>query len=460
MVVNHIKEIVHVHNDSKYHFVCLFYQLTSFYNLSDFKNDALNYIYRWFTIIAKIDNFQYLELNNIIRILSSSELNISSELEVFNASDFWLSCESFNRSKFAKELFLKTRFPLLSDHVTRSLLEQNRDSNNSFHKSKKCLVLIEEVLKNKEEFYRNKSTIYYSNRYCNNSMYDILFCGRFGKSTYKTNMNFHHFEAGSFKEVEKYTKTEKWTTYTAAVVKNMVFFLFFDENDKKLVFIKHSPYLKTWENFNFFYYRRMYANCMCSFVDSIYFIGGRFYDNIDDDNDDIRKNCILFDTNTKKWKKVTKMNDSRMFAACTVFEGRVVVSGGFHNMEGLRTVEAYDHIANEWSYMPSMINESCGHDIIAISNKLFAIGCGQNRTFCEVYDTISGRFVVLNMLPRLFGGTYCTSTSIGKKVMVFINRSKKVAIYDVDKNEWSAESFKVTKNTSDFHCLKIPSLKF
>ena len=92
MVVNQVKEKINVHNVAKYHFVCLFYQLSSFYNLSDFKNDALNYIYRWFTIIAKIDNFQHLEFNNIIRILSSSELNISSELEVFKASDFWLSC--------------------------------------------------------------------------------------------------------------------------------------------------------------------------------------------------------------------------------------------------------------------------------------------------------------------------------------------------------------------------------
>ena len=223
-------------------------------------------------------------------------------------------------------------------------MEQNKDSNNSFHKSKKCLVLIEEVLKNKEEFYRNKSTIYYSNRYYNNSMYDILFCGRFGKSTYKTNMNFHHFEAGSFKEVEKYTKTEKWTTYTAAVVKNMVFFLFFDENDKKLVFIKHSPYLKTWENLNFFYEKNFYGTCICSFLDSIFFMGGYFYDDLNDD--EIEKKCVFFETNTKSWKEVSKMNDYRMDAASTVFEGRVVISGGEIDNGYLSSVEAYDHVAN------------------------------------------------------------------------------------------------------------------
>ena len=223
MVVNQVKEKIHVHNIAKHQFVCLFYQFSSFYNLSGLRNDALIYINRWFTTIAKIENFQHLEFNNISRILSSSDLNISSELEVFKASDFWLSCESFNRSKFSKELFLKTRFPLLSDHVTKNLLEEKNDSTNKtfFHKIKKCLVMIEEVLNNKEEFYRNMSKIYYTNRYCNSSMYDTLLCSRFDKRTRKTNMNFYHFEAGSFKEVEKYSKTIKWTIYKAAFVKNI-----------------------------------------------------------------------------------------------------------------------------------------------------------------------------------------------------------------------------------------------
>ena len=85
MVVNQVKEKFHVHNIAKHQFVCLFYQLSSFYNLSGFKNDALNYIYRWFTIIAKIENFQQLDFDSVSKILSSSELSISSELEVFNA---------------------------------------------------------------------------------------------------------------------------------------------------------------------------------------------------------------------------------------------------------------------------------------------------------------------------------------------------------------------------------------
>ena len=448
--MNLFKEKVNLQNECKHKFVSLFYQLSSFYNLKCLRNEALDYIYRWFTIIATTENFQQLDFNNVNKILSSSELNISSELEVFNASDFWLSCESFDRCKFAKELFLKTRFPLLSDHVTRSLLERKNNSNDNtfFHKVKNCLVLIEEILKNKEEFYKNKSTIYYKNRYCNSSMYDILLCSRFDKSC-KININYHNFEADSFKEVKKYTTTMKWAFYKAVFVKNRVYLLYYDENNEKLGFIRHSPFLKTWENLNSFYDRALYGHRMCSFVDNIYFMGGIF-------NNEIGKSCVLFDTNTEKWNEVAKMNDYRINAASTVFEGRVVVSGGLYEYRYLHTVEAYDHVEGKWSYMPSMINESCGHDMLAISNKLFAIGCGENFDIYEVYDTISGKFVILNTFPKLFDGT---SISIGRKIMVFKINSSFVVIYDVDKNEWYGESFEVTKNTCDFHCLKIPSLK-
>ena len=150
----------------------------------------------------------------------------------------------------------------------------------------------------------------------------------------------------------------------------------------------------------------------------------------------------------------------RINAACTVFEGRVVVSGGSNDNGSLRTVEAYDHVADKWSYMPSMVNGSCGHNMIAISNKLFAIGCGRNLNICEVYDTICKNFVVLSSFPTFFGRFHRTSISFGRKIMVFNNYSSKVAIYDTDTNEWSKKSFKVTKKICNFHCLKFPSVKF
>ena len=51
----------------------------------------MSLIERCFPMIVDSDNFLELDFIFIKKILSSSELNINSELQVFNASDSWLS---------------------------------------------------------------------------------------------------------------------------------------------------------------------------------------------------------------------------------------------------------------------------------------------------------------------------------------------------------------------------------
>ena len=47
-------------------------------------------------------------------MLSSSDLNIDSELQVFNAFHSWLCHDITERRKYAKELLSKVCLPLLS----------------------------------------------------------------------------------------------------------------------------------------------------------------------------------------------------------------------------------------------------------------------------------------------------------------------------------------------------------
>ena len=73
----------------------------------------------------------------------------------------------------------------------------------------------------------------------------------------------------------------------------------------------------------------------------------------------------MFNPADCSWKEVAEMNESRYNASCTVFEGRIVVSGGDNFGQILNTVEAYDHVANEWTSMPNMIKERSSHKFIS-----------------------------------------------------------------------------------------------
>ena len=100
--------------------------------------------------------------------------------------------------------------------------------------------------------------------------------------------------------------------------------------------------------------------CASAFIDQIFVFSSYF-----------GSSCIKFNTKNNKWKIRTSMNDARWDAACTVFQGRVAVSGGFNfnNQHGLNTVGAYDHVADAWSYLPNMIHRRRNHGCTAVNRR-------------------------------------------------------------------------------------------
>ena len=88
----------------------------------------MSLIEQCFSMFADSEIFLELEFNYIIKIISSSGLNIDSELQVFNAADSWLSHDITERSKYAKDLLSKVRLPLLSISALKQVL--NRVSIN------------------------------------------------------------------------------------------------------------------------------------------------------------------------------------------------------------------------------------------------------------------------------------------------------------------------------------------
>ena len=147
---------------------------------------------------------------------------------------------------------------------------------------------------------------------------------------------------------------------------------------------KYSPATNTWDVIAQMYEDRVFY-CACSFVDSIYVIGGYL--------NGFTNSCLEFNTKNNSWRETASTNVARINSSCAVFEERIVVSGGhLHNEGRLNIVEAYDHIDDSWKYMPNMLERRNCHKSIAIKNKLFVIG-SSNTTTVEVFDSCCGKFV-------------------------------------------------------------------
>ena len=85
-------------------------------------------------------------------------------------------------------------------------------------------------------------------------------------------------------------------------------------------------------------------------------------------NDGITDSCIDLNKSKNIFQNVKGMNIARAQAACSVFKGRIVISGGCINgifsNDKTNTVDAYDHVADKWLSMPNMIK------LVLITNQL------------------------------------------------------------------------------------------
>ena len=215
---------------------------------------------------------------------------------------------------------------------------------------------------------------------------------------------------------------------------------------------KYSPVTNTWKYVaDMMDYREHFS--ACSLMDNVYVIGGFKSDNLDWHN---TATCFDFSTKSLKCKEISNLNNARRFSASSIFEGRIVVSGGCYNFDEINTVEVYDHVGDTWENMPSMINERSGHKSIAVKNKLFVIGGSFDNNY-EVFDSNTKTFTLLKESMQDTGLTPSGVITIGSKIFMFHNEGEMI-VYDFENDEWSEKTCEATKNLSSFSCVRTPIL--
>ena len=423
--------------------VAMYYQLAKCLSLSNLSEVAITYIRRWFTTVADTNNFLELEFSLVNKILLDSGLHLTSEIEVFSAADVWISHNFKDRTGYSKDLLSTIRFPLLSDHVLKYLLQKP----SSFQVDKKCLAVLKRILREKGSYFQYLPSSHFTTRYCSQTNFNILCCKR---------LSINEIDGRNLKSAKRIpslmTKNRRFSKLSSSVVYLKGHVYYFNCLYRCGVYInKVEKYSIATDSIDVVadMFDDRISFCACGFLDKVYIVGGKL-------NNVATATCILFDTKEYKWENAVIMNEARLAAACTVFEGAVVVSGGYHDGTYLRTVEAYDHIADEWSYMPNMIEEGCYHKLVAIKNKLFAMGGW--KKLVEVYDSTCKKFVIIR--PTILGNCIpgAQAISLANKVVIFFCNRSSVLCYDVDTDEWNVYPCGKGRNINDNIYIKVPKL--
>ena len=393
-------------------------------------------------MLVETKDFTELDIIQVKKILGSSELEITSEVEVVEAASLWLSYKSEERRKFVKDVITKVRFSLLSDHFLKHL-----SSKISLPSIK---AILKDMLEKKNSICNYKPNSYVANRYCSRSTFNVLVCGGYKPISFNTVSDVYQIDGSNLKSVNILSSMkETRVCHKAVYVKGNVFVFagYCDDNDNSTKFLeRYSLSTKTWDIVaELFDNRQNFSTC--AFMDKIFIMGGSKVLPLN--------SCLQFDTkrNKFKWKEVAAMDEERTNSACAVFEGKIVVSGGC-NDEELRSVESYDVMKNSWSAMPNMIGSKSDHSLVVVKNQLFAIGAYTDR--CEVFDKGSNQFVALkspNLKIKVISDNFI---AVGTKIFLINDYGNSINAYDVENNEWFHESSEISEYLQDFACVKIP----
>ena len=427
--------------------VCTFYKVAKLFNMSNFAGTAFKFIERCFDTVVQSQTFLELDFTLVAKIFSSSCLNITSEVQIFNAADKWIRYNKKERSEFAKNLLLKVRLTLLSDGDLAYLTHKP----SAFTENDDCATLLKQVSNSKENFDEQKSCISLQHRYCNQNGFNLLICGGRDIHLRSTVRSVSHLEICNLNKVYFKTQMKEERIFASAVCFQGEIYMFggYNKNSHWLTSIeKYSPATKTWNQITNMYDARKHF-CVCAFMNGMFVIGGQ-----KNGSTPILDSCLEFDTKSYKWKSGGRMNQARYHAVCTVFEERIVVSGGVDiNNFVANTVESYNVISKTWSPMPNMINGRSHHSMLVVKHKLFALGSSNNT--CEVFDSTSNQFSDLKP-PRILRHGFSQCISDANSIIVFQGNLSLAFRFDVDKNDWSDVEFGVTDNLVSFCAVKIP----
>ena len=405
-------------------------------------------------MIVETQNFLETHFTFVSKILKSSELSITSEGEVYYAAEKWLSYNFKERSKFAKHLLLTVRLPLLLDHTLRYLI----NNSSVFTEVDECKAILNKVVNNKDNYYQNKSSMYYASRYCNQDLFNVVLLGGSEEGNTTPNVdNMKQLNPTNFSCVNVLSPmTGNRRVFETVYLKGEIYVFGGYDNDNKLIrsIEKYTPHNNSWTKVAEMYDDRGYY-CVCAFMDKIYIIGGwlgKLKPWI------VYNNCFQFDTKSCQLKQVSQMEEGRSGAACVVFEGSIVCSGGVDSQYvSVNTVESCSVVADTWTQMPSMIEERHGHRLVVVKSKLFVIGGNTAEATSEVFDSNSNTFVAINS-PCAIG--YNKSLVFGSRILIFQTEKEGnsfVVSYDVHKNKWSDQSCEAIDNLLVYSCVKLPN---
>ncbi|XP_070252244.1 kelch-like protein 20 isoform X3 [Myotis yumanensis] len=309
-----------------------------------------------FQEVMESEEFMLLPANQLIDIISSDELNVRSEEQVFNAVMAWVKYSIQERRPQLPQVLQHVRLPLLSPKFlvgtvgSDPLIKSDEECRTTTH--------ARTTDKTTEAYPLWRSTFCRYDPKTNQWSSDVA-----PTSTCRTSVGvavlggFLYAVGGQdgvscLNIVERYDpKENKWTRVASmstrrlgvavAVLGGFLYAVGGSDGTSPLNTVeRYSPQENRWHTIAPMGTRRKHLGCAV-YQDMIYAVGGR------DDTTEL-SSAERYNPRTNQWSPVVAMTSRRSGVGLAVVNGQLMAVGGFDGTTYLKTIEVFDPDANTW----------------------------------------------------------------------------------------------------------------
>ena len=421
-----LKEILATEN-------CVFYYyFAERYQCMNLKEECRELIKSNFSAVMETDDFLNLDVKQVLEWVSSDDITVSAEEEVFRGIVKWVHQSKSEREKEFSDLLQHIRLGSL-DHnflfnklVKEELITANNDCLNFVLSSLESIFspTLQRCIKSraclqtqlsgifvcggrKALCYRPSENIWYqlpnmlmehqnhAAMQYRDKVYIFSTCNQSGADFYIPSTNtWGAFQIQCASHVKKFcslfTLHENTTLYALT-----------EECFSRSNILLYDPVKCEWR---VTVIRPPNKVHQCGVADGyhLYMIGGcdsyRFWGNSG------ATTVLRIDIHVEKgnWEEVAPMNEGSYNAFGTAMNGKIYVAGGKQSSLVLKTCEMYDPATNEWQMMPSLDVLRHSSSMVCFQGSLYVIGGFNNHSrelSVEMFDTSTNKWIKRSTIP-------------------------------------------------------------
>ena len=393
------------------------FYLAEKYECDELITNSRLFIHKNIVAVAKLDEFLLLQAKEIERWISSDEITVNEEADVFKIILDWVNHRKSERKTVFEELFGHVRLGFLSrdcleDVVTNELVRENSACVKLvMDAAMKMATFLDEdhLLQSPRKGQETRVIVARGGKYTfcyipEEDLWKRLPDGLKDKNANSNQMiKFRDqlFIFGRNEDTERYDPAfNVWSElilyrgYSKLVVLKGEIYAVSDS-----IIEKYNVKRCTWETLISSCQGYRKNACVIAAGSHLYLFGGR--------TRSIREEYFAkaerFDTVENKWEEIADMHEGRMHAFGVATENKIFVAGGLCNGKKLKTCEIYNISTNAWQLVAKLNVPRCYGSMVCLNGKLYVLGGGNDRNqrelSVECFDPANGQWIQETTIP-------------------------------------------------------------